>query len=147
MFVKRDSIKGDSVMVKKKSILSLIVITVILAVNLNGQDIHAAARKGDLEAVKAFVETDPAQIKALNASGSTPLIVAASNGHMQVVVFLLEKGADIQAANKWGRTALHYAVDGGNLEVAKLLLEKGADINGHKDFPLHTSSYRCEKRI
>ncbi len=120
---------------KTKSILSLMVMTVILAVNLNGQDIHTAARKGDLVAVKAFIEKDPGQITALNASGSTPLIVAASGGHVPVISFLLNKGADIQAVNKWGRTTLHYAVSGEHLETVKLLLEKGADVNGHKDFP------------
>jgi ankyrin repeat protein len=128
---------------KTKSILSLIVMTVILAFHLNGQDIHSAAREGDLAAVKAFVEKDPGQIAALNASGSTPLIVAASGGHVPVISFLLEKGADIQAVNKWGRTALHYAVSGEHLEAVKLLLEKGADVNGNKDFPytpLHLAS-------
>ncbi len=128
---------------KTKSILSLIVMTVILVVHLNGQDIHSAARKGDLAAVKAFVEKDPAQVKTLNASGSTPLIVAASGGHITLISFLLEKGADIQAVNKWGRTALHYAVSGEHLEAVKLLLEKGAHVNGHKDFPytpLHLAS-------
>ncbi len=122
-------------MVKKKSILNLVFIVVILAVNLIGQDIHTAARKGDLVAVKGILEGDPAQIEALNASKSTPLIVAASVGHIQVIAFLLDKGADIQAVNKWGRTALHYAVDGEHMEVLKLLLERGANVNGHKDFP------------
>lgn len=120
---------------KAKSILSLIAITALLAAHLSGQDIHTAARRGDLEAVKAFIEKDPGQIAALNASRSTPLIVAASAGHVPVISFLLEKGADVQAVNKWGRTALHYAVSGDHLKAVKLLIEKGADINGHKDSP------------
>lgn len=135
---------------KTKSIISLLVITVILAVSMNGQDIHTAAGKGDLTAVKAFVEKDPMQIKALNASNSTPLIVAASNGHIQVVAFLLNKGADIQAVNKWGRTAMHYAVDGEYFEVAKLLIEKEADINGNKDFsytPLHMAARNGSEKM
>ncbi len=137
-------------MIKKKSILTLVFIMVILAVNLIGQDIHTAARKGDLVTVKGILEGDPAQIEALNASKSTPLIVAASNGHIQVIAFLLDKGADIQAVNKWRRTALHYAADGSHMEAAKLLLEKGADINGHKDFPytpLHIASARGDEEM
>jgi ankyrin repeat protein len=146
----RDSIKGDSDMGKKTSIFSLIFIMIILAVNLHGQDIHTEAKKGDLAAVKAILEEDPEQIETLNASNSTPLIVAASNGHVPVIEFLLERGADIQAVNTWGRTPLHYAVDGGYADAVMLLLEKGADINGHKDFPftpLHIASGNGDEEI
>ena len=130
-------------MIKKTSFFPLVLAVLLSATGLAGQDIHAAVRKGDLAAAKAAVEEDPGQIEALNASRSTPLIVAASAGHIQVIAFLLDKGADIQAVNKWGMTALHYAVDKGHVEVAKMLLEKGADIDGHKDFPytpLHIAS-------
>ena len=130
-------------MLKKITIISLIFILFFFTGNLIGQDIHTAVRNGNLAAVKAVLEENPGQIEALNASKSTPLIVAASGGHLQVIAFLLEKGANIQAVNKWGRTALHYAVDGGHLEVAKLLLEKGIDIDGPKDFPYTPLHIAC----
>jgi ankyrin repeat protein len=114
-----------------------------LANELIGQDIHVAVQKGNLSLVKAALEEYPGQIETLNASQSTPLIVAASFGYIQVVSLLLDKGADIQVVNKWGRTALHYAVEGAHLETAKLLLKKGINVDGHKDFlytPLHLAS-------
>jgi ankyrin repeat protein len=117
----RDYSKGDSVMFKKISILSTILFMLsfklLLTDNLMGQDIHTAVRNGDLAAVKAVLEEDPSQIEALNGSKSSPLIVAASGGYIQMIAFLFEKGADIQAVNKWGMTALHYAVNAGHLEL------------------------------
>ncbi len=136
-------IRGDLKMIKKKTILSFILVMPLSTSFLVGQDIHTAARNGDLAAVKAALEEDPGKIEALNGSGSTPLIAAASGGHMKLVAFLLDKGADVQAVNKWGRSALHYAVNGGHMEVAKLLLVRGADVDGRKDFPYSPLHMAC----
>jgi len=116
-------------MIKKMSVIPLILGMLFLASYLFGQDIITAARNGDLASVKAVLQGDPGQIHVTNANGSTPLIVAASVGHLQVVDYLLNKGADIQAVNKMGMGALHYAVIGEHLDVVKLLIEKGADVN------------------
>lgn len=115
----------------------------LAAAEMAGQDIHAAARNGDLAAVKSALEKDPDQISALNSNGSTPLIVAASVGHSQVLDYLLNKGADIQAVNKMGMGALHYAVNGEFLDVVKLLIEKGADVNVQSMMgsPLHRAVF------
>jgi ankyrin repeat protein len=63
--------------------------------------------------------------------GWTPLNAAASNGHLDVVKYLLEKGADTSC--KVGRTPLARAAASGHLEVAKVLLQHGADINAVED--------------
>jgi hypothetical protein len=62
--------------------------------------------------------------------GVTPLLVAAQNGHVEVVVVLLEKGAAVtQGTTDNGGTPLLMAAQQGHVEVVVLLLEKGAAVN------------------
>ncbi len=59
-----------------------------------------------------------------------PLIIAASNGKLKAVEFLLARGADVNVRDKSnGATALIVAAREGHLQVVDLLLKKGADVN------------------
>ena len=60
---------------------------------------------------------------------NTALIIAAWQGNIKAVNFLLKSGADISAKNMYGMNALMYAAEGGYTEVAAVLLEAGANIN------------------
>jgi ankyrin repeat protein len=58
-----------------------------------------------------------------------PLFLAAGQGNLEVVRYLLDEGADINAREKLGHTALAEAAYFGHLDVIKELLLRGADIN------------------
>ena len=60
--------------------------------------------------------------------GCTPLMYAASVGHIDILKFLMEKGCDLEAKNEDGFTALHWAAYVGNLDSCKTLIEKGANL-------------------
>jgi ankyrin repeat protein len=68
----------------------------------------------------------------LDVDGSTPLHIAASQGHTQTIRVLLKYGAKLAATNeKW--TALHFACHSGHLDAAKLLLSHGSDIHARDE--------------
>lgn len=59
---------------------------------------------------------------------TTPLHLAAKNGHREVIRQLLKAGIEINRQTKTG-TALHEAALYGKTEVVRLLLEGGVDVN------------------
>ncbi|XP_075418331.1 caskin-2 isoform X2 [Tenrec ecaudatus] len=59
---------------------------------------------------------------------TTPLHLAAKNGHREVIRQLLKAGIEINRQTKAG-TALHEAALYGKTEVVRLLLEGGVDVN------------------
>ncbi|WP_264374742.1 tetratricopeptide repeat protein [Wolbachia endosymbiont (group B) of Carcina quercana] len=66
----------------------------------------------------------------LNDGGNTPLHVAVSKNHQDIVELLLNvSGIDVNIQNNQGNTPLHIAISKGNEELVRLLLSKGAKIN------------------
>jgi ankyrin repeat protein len=91
--------------------------------------IHNAARIGNVNAVKAFLNSGT-NINTKNYRGrSTPLHVAISFKRLEVIKLLLNRGATINAKNNWGQTPFLMAVYYGHLGIAKLLLNRGANAN------------------
>jgi ankyrin repeat protein len=82
-----------------------------------------AALKGNLGLVRKL----HAAGASLDGPGWTPLIYAATGGHVPVVRFLLDQGARIDATSPNGTTALMMAVREHRIDVAELLLARGAD--------------------
>jgi len=61
-------------------------------------------------------------VDVIDASGRTPLMLAALNGNLDVLNFLLLHGANINAHDTRGRTSLHFATGVGHEEVVAALL-------------------------
>jgi ankyrin repeat protein len=60
---------------------------------------------------------------------------AASDGHLDVVKYLVSKGANVHVRDD---EALLYAAGNGHLQVVKYLVEDhGADVHAHYDLTLH----------
>ncbi len=80
------------------------------------------------------------RIDPRDASGATPLMLAAANGHASAVAHLLELGAKPRLRDERGRAALHFAAEAGHDSVVRALLDAGADVSAMDeigDTPLH----------
>ncbi len=121
---------------------NLRIITLCLCLSLSFVvDVHAnalveAARKGDLAAVKDFLDNRGYEIDTTDDKGNNALMQAVRTRNMHVVNFLLSRGININAKNKYGTTALGFAAQGAMYDtnynpaqVVRILIEKGADIN------------------
>ena len=82
-----------------------------------------------------------ADINARTDLGSTPLMIAASNGDIYLLDHLLAAGADVNAKDIRGTTALMAAADIGEKEIVKHLLAAGADPS-LRDAEGHTAAQR-----
>lgn len=59
--------------------------------------------------------------------GFTPLLLAAENGHSEVVRLLFKYGASVDLAESSGATPLFMAAQNGHLTIAQLLLQQSAN--------------------
>ncbi len=84
-----------------------------------------ALRDGSPKVAAALIADPRTAIDTANASGETPVMMAALRGNAEWTVRLLDRGALL---NRSGWTALHYAATGPATAVVALLLGRGAAI-------------------
>lgn len=64
--------------------------------------VHAAAERGDLDRVRAFMDSEPSLVRDINRAGGQPLHRAVIGRAHPVVSLLLDRGADIHAIHGAG---------------------------------------------
>lgn len=90
--------------------------------------LHLAAQGGCLKSVKFLVERLKVDVNSRSSKGFTPLFVAAKEGQLGVISYLVSAGADVNVTDMKGRTALHIAAGGQHSETCRYLLENGAAV-------------------
>ncbi|KFZ08726.1 hypothetical protein V502_09205 [Pseudogymnoascus sp. VKM F-4520 (FW-2644)] len=84
--------------------------------------LHSAARGGF--DVSSLLD-DKSILKLLTKrTQSTPLLIAALNGHKDILISLLQAGSDILAKTNDGRTVFHMAAESGSVETMEELAGK-----------------------
>lgn len=88
-------------------------------------EIHDLLDRGRVDAAKALVEKNPGLVDSVDDDERTLLHIAAANGQIEMVRFLLKKNANVNAG-RGHATPLHCADDPA---VVRLLVEHKADLD------------------
>jgi len=87
-----------------------------------------AAGRGDMDAVLVYIDGH-INIDAENDEGTTAMIAASKNGHVEVLQRLIALDANVDSRDEKGWSSLTYAVYNGDEETTLVLLDSGAWIN------------------
>ena len=127
----------------------------------NGADIKAASRHGwtplhhaagakNIELLRYLIERGaPLELRTTDI-GYTPLMLAAADGSVDVVVALAQLGANVEARSEGGTTPLYQAAVNGHSDVVERLLELGAraDIETYNGWtPMKAAASRGDTEV
>ena len=95
--------------------------------------LYYAAMLGFRDLAEHLIAGHPKHVNARCGVQGTPMHVAASAGHPNILSLLLEHGADLEGRGRYGGTPLHRASSSGKVEAGQSLLDRGADINAQEE--------------
>jgi len=91
--------------------------------------LYYASMLGFRDLAEHLIAEHPHHVTARGGFEETPLHVAVSAGHSDILLLLIDHGADMHGRGLFGDTPLHRASVLGRLEAGQLLLNRGADID------------------
>lgn len=111
----------------------------------NGKNtLHIAALLGHLYIVMSLVEDFNVNVNDKDKDGCTAILLAAQNGHDELVMFLIKHSADVNVIDKNKRTLLHYIIENRSTELALQVINHTAcNINTSDRYgrtPLHMAA-------
>ena len=89
-----------------------------------------AVRRGDVRDICDLLDRG-ADVDARNRHGQTALMLAAHDGHCEVVEALIAHGANLNITAKYGLSALMMALVARHVEIARILVDAGTDLSLH----------------
>jgi len=101
--------------------------------------LYYASKLGFRGLAEHLIAEHPEHVSATGRYEMTSMHAAASAGHTDILLLLIDHGADVECQDGEGYTALHLTSQKGKLEAQQFLLDCGADINArdhHNNTPL-----------
>ena len=109
-----------------RSLAFVLLVSAAASAQDANEEFFAAARRGDVAAVKAFLDKG-VDVNAKTRYGATALAYACDKGHVEIVRLLIERGADVNVRDTfYNEVPLGWALSKAHMEIIKLLLDKGA---------------------
>ena len=96
--------------------------------------LYYAARLGFRDLAERLIAEHPEHVNARGGLKTSPIHVAASIGHSDILSLLLEHGADVNGQGPNDDTPLHQASRYARVEAGQILLNRGADIDAQNAF-------------
>ncbi|KAL1254989.1 hypothetical protein QQF64_013050, partial [Cirrhinus molitorella] len=117
--------------------------------------LHYSARVGNTAALQEMISNVPSnQLQtAINKhakNGRSPLLLAAEQGHTEVVKILLQNNARVDVFDEEGKAAIHLAAEQGHQDIVDVLLAHKAFVNAKTKLgltPLHLSAQSGSARL
>lgn len=109
-------------------------------------DLIAAVYRDDSDTVIAFVERGM-DVNSVDPAGNTLLHVAARNGNVRLIEFLLRNRANPLVKNRVGDTPLMLATYTGKLDAVRLLVAGGSQLNHSGWTPLHYAVFANQPEV
>lgn len=91
--------------------------------------LHWAAYSGNTELARLLLARRADLAAKTRLGAFTPLMLAARNGHSDIIRLLLDAKGEPNAANANGTTPLMLAAAAGKADAVAMLIERGADVN------------------
>jgi ankyrin repeat protein len=116
--------------IRKTRFLILIVVASVTLTSCISM-IHRSVDRNDLQGVRQEV-AEGASLESTDHRNKTPLHLAAEQGHMQIVEYLVENGANVNAATPESNgavTPLRFAIGNDDYQMVRYLIQNGADVN------------------
>ena len=116
--------------------------------------LHEQCEIGDVRSVRAILcspQFDKCSLNWRNSVGQTPLHLAATHGHTEILRMLINSGCFLENINSNGDTPLHVACESGHFAAVTALIQHGASVNKFsfktKSTPLHICASKGFYRI
>nr|XP_055076899.1 transient receptor potential cation channel, subfamily N, member 1 isoform X1 [Misgurnus anguillicaudatus] len=117
--------------------------------------LHYSARLGNtalLQEMLAYVPSSQLQtaVNKHSKNGRSPLLLAAEQGHTEVVQTLLQHNARVDVFDEEGKAAIHLAAEQGHQDIVDILLSHKAFVNAKTKLgltPLHLSAQSGSARL
>jgi len=89
--------------------------------------LHWASKHNYLSLIQTLIENG-VSINSIDKCGQTPLFVAATNSHIDQILYLIKKGSDVGGLID-GASYLHWAAKNGHVKIVQALVDKGLDVD------------------
>ena len=104
-----------------------------------------SSSSGDIEGVIAAL-AQGGSVTMRSPKGTTPLLIAANNGHTDICGLLLAHGSNVNEVEPLAKnTALHLASDQGHNASLEALLSWGAEVNSQDHAGWTPFHYACQE--
>ncbi|XP_059486305.1 ankyrin-3-like [Neocloeon triangulifer] len=90
-----------------------------------GNALHQTCISGNVSTARFIIDLGRLDVNGTFKNGLTPLHVAASKSHIDMIKMLLEKGADIRKKNDHGLLPFHSAARSGDMTTVKYFVDNG----------------------
>ncbi|NP_899192.1 transient receptor potential cation channel, subfamily N, member 1 [Danio rerio] len=117
--------------------------------------LHYSARVGNTAVLQEMLRNVPTNqiqtaINKHSKNGWSPLLLAADQGHTEVVKILLQNNARVDVFDEEGKAAIHLAAQRGHQDIVDVLLSQKAFVNAKTKqglTPLHLSAQNGSARL